>query len=135
MHPRTHPSPTRGPARSSPSSRQRSWNSLLDHLSNELTSPVMSVTQWPKLTRALPQTFLVESGTRGTQVPSVSQRDHHEVCRVTQYTVQSSPFPSATGDRRQDDLCLRVGPGPGVAEYGGSCPQGSPYSISIVLPG
>lgn len=45
--------------------------------SNEFTSPVLSVTHWPKLTRALLQTLLVESEDKRdlnrTQVPSFSQ--------------------------------------------------------------
>lgn len=87
---RTHPSPTPGPSKLQPLHQAEGVVSfcLGPSFSNELTS-VMSVTQRPKLTRALPQTLLVESGTRGTQVPSNSQRDHHEIRRVT-YTVHSA---------------------------------------------
>lgn len=69
--------PPQDQARSSPSSRQRWWYLLSWTRSNEFTSPVMSVTHWPKLIRALPQTLLVESEDKRelyrTQVPSGSQ--------------------------------------------------------------
>lgn len=117
------PSPTQGPGNLQPLQQAEVIVSfcLGPDLSNKLTSQVAPVTRWPRLTRAPPQTLLVVSETRGAYRGL-------QPLPTPKGVIMKFCYKQHTKDRRPGDLILRMGPGPGVAEYGGFCPRGSPYS-------